>query len=104
MGVNMQQSGPTFAHAIAKCGLDPCLIIKAVAIDNFEDQMRARENAAIAANEVVIACVIEHATVSRKAVSVFRMGACLQTSPQLEEVGARHSTPPSYQQIDVVGP
>jgi hypothetical protein len=60
--------------------------------------MCACEHFSVATDKMIIARFIKHITIGnrcrgRTAGGVFLMGACLQTDPQLEEVGVTYSAP-----------
>ena len=106
VGVNMQKRRATGGHAIAKRVLNPGFLVQTMAVLDLDDQMGACEDDTVTADEVIIACrieqiarcsgIVEQCIGGTNAVSVFRMGACLQTSPQLEEVGAGHGRSPFF--------
>ena len=98
MGVNVQQRCTTFVYAIAKCLLDAMFVIQSMAIADLDNKMCASKHFSVAADKVIIARFIKHITIGNRcrghtAGGVFLMGACLQTDPQLEEVGVIHSAP-----------
>ena len=87
-------------YAIAERLLDAHLVVETMAVDHLDNEVATREHTSVVVpNEVVVSRLIEEI-----AGEVFRLGACLQTDPQLEEVGSVHGGPPFSQQIDVVGP
>ena len=92
MGVNVQKRCTTFVHAIAKGLLNAIFVIQSMAITNLNNKVCACEHFSVATDKVIIARFIKHITFGnrcrgRTAGGVFLMGACLQTDPQLEEVG-----------------
>ena len=98
MGVDVQQSCTTFVYEIAKGLLDAILVIQSMAIADFDYKMRASEYFSITADKVINARFIKLIAIGNRccghtAGGVFLMGACLQTDPQLEEVGVIHSAP-----------
>src|SRR6056297_249889 len=79
--------------------------------------MSARKHGAIAPDEVIVAILIQdisgqHITGQngigirgdKAACGVFLLGACLQTDPQLEEVGVCHGAPLRSSRLNPVGP
>ena len=94
-----EQGGPAGVHAVAESLLNAALVVQPVAVDDLDDQMRAGKHDPVAPDEVIIAVFVEH--VAWRIVrgdetpdgGVFLMGACIQTVPQLEEVGVFHGAP-----------
>ena len=94
----MEKGRATRINTVFESILNQRFIIKTGAVFNLDDQMRACKYRSILADEMVVPIIVGYKLKHRCGVdysagNVFRMGACLQTDPQLEEVGVLHHAP-----------
>ncbi|MEJ2029649.1 MAG: hypothetical protein P8X66_07190 [Maritimibacter sp.] len=85
---------------LAERRLNARFVIQPEAVHHFKNEMGASIDLAIAANEVIVAGIVENVTGNNviggakpTTIGVFLMGACFQTDPQLKEVGVLHGAP-----------